>query len=162
MRKRKTTKAARLTQKAMTIESVGRGRTCRHQCDLTCPTVPVCCGTGREPSQSVTSEIFPPITTSRDFPGGPVVKDLPSKAACACLCAESLQSCPTLCEPARLLCPWDSPGKDAGVGCHALLQGIFPTQGSNPCFIRLLPWQAVLYTSNTQCRVHGYNPWSGN
>ena len=31
-------------------------------------------------------------------------------------------------QPARLLCPWDSPGKDTGVGCHALLQGIFPTQ----------------------------------
>ena len=28
--------------------------------------------------------------------------------------------------PARLLCPWDSPGKDSGVGCHALLQGIVP------------------------------------
>ena len=28
--------------------------------------------------------------------------------------------------PARLLCPWDSPGKNAGVGCHALLLGIFP------------------------------------
>ena len=31
----------------------------------------------------------------------------------------------------RLLCPWDSPGKSTGVGCHFLLQGIFPTQGSN-------------------------------
>ena len=31
--------------------------------------------------------------------------------------------------PTRLLCPWDSPGKNTGVGCHALLQGIFPTQG---------------------------------
>ena len=31
---------------------------------------------------------------------------------------------------ARLLCPWDSPGKNTGVGCHALLQGIFLTQGS--------------------------------
>ena len=30
-----------------------------------------------------------------------------------------------------LLCPWDSPGKNTGVGCHALLQGIFPTQRSN-------------------------------
>ena len=40
---------------------------------------------------------------------------------------------------ARLLCPWDSPGKNIGVGCHFLLQGIFPTQGSNP---RLLHWQA--------------------
>ena len=33
--------------------------------------------------------------------------------------------------PARLLPPWDSPGKNAAVGCHALLQGIFPTQGLN-------------------------------
>ena len=31
----------------------------------------------------------------------------------------------------RLLCPWDSPGKNTGVGCHFLLQGSFPTQGSN-------------------------------
>ena len=33
---------------------------------------------------------------------------------------------------ARLLCPWDFPGKKTRVGCHFLLQGIFPTQGSNP------------------------------
>ena len=33
--------------------------------------------------------------------------------------------------PAKLLCPWDSPGKNTVVGCHALLQGIFPTQGLN-------------------------------
>ena len=42
--------------------------------------------------------------------------------------------------PARLLCPWDSPGKNTGVGCHALLQGIFPTPGLNPCFLYLLLW----------------------
>ena len=35
-------------------------------------------------------------------------------------------------EPPRLLRPWDFPGKSTGVGCHFLLQGIFPTQGSNP------------------------------
>ena len=29
----------------------------------------------------------------------------------------------------RLLCPWDFPGKSTGVGCHFLLQGVFPTQG---------------------------------
>ena len=34
--------------------------------------------------------------------------------------------------PARLLCPWDSLGKNTRVSCHALLQGIIPTQGSNP------------------------------
>jgi len=39
---------------------------------------------------------------------------------------------------ARLLCPWDFLGKNIGVGCHFLLQGIFPTQGSNP---HLLNWQ---------------------
>ena len=36
----------------------------------------------------------------------------------------------------------DSPGKDTGVGCHALLKGIFPTQGLNSHFLRLLHWQA--------------------
>ena len=35
-------------------------------------------------------------------------------------------------QPARLLCPWDSPDKNTGVGCHTLLQEIFPTQRSNP------------------------------
>ena len=35
--------------------------------------------------------------------------------------------------PARFLCPWDPPGKNSRVGCHAVLQGIFPIQGSNPC-----------------------------
>ena len=35
-------------------------------------------------------------------------------------------------QPTRLLCSWNSPSKNAGVGCHSLLKGIFPTQGSNP------------------------------
>ena len=34
-------------------------------------------------------------------------------------------------QPARLLCPWNSPGKNTGVDCRFPLQGIFPTQGSN-------------------------------
>ena len=34
--------------------------------------------------------------------------------------------------PTRLLRPWDFPGKSTGVGCHFLLQGIFPPQGLNP------------------------------
>ena len=47
------------------------------------------------------------------------------------------QLCLTLCDPmdcspTRLLCPWDFPGKNPGVGCYFLLQGIFPTQRSNP------------------------------
>ena len=35
-------------------------------------------------------------------------------------------------QPARLLSPWNFPGKNTGVGSHFLLQGIFPNQGSNP------------------------------
>ena len=41
--------------------------------------------------------------------------------------------------PARLLCPWESPGKNPTVGCHALLQGLFLTQEQN---LSLLCWQA--------------------
>ena len=40
----------------------------------------------------------------------------------------------------RLLCLWDSPGKNPGVGCRALLQGIFMTQGLNLCLLCLLHW----------------------
>ena len=62
-------------------------------------------------------------------------------ATCMCQVAlvvpSSLQ--PYGLEPARLLCPWDSSGKNTGVGCCALLQGIFPAQGSNS---HLLHWQA--------------------
>ena len=45
-------------------------------------------------------------------------------------------------EPARLLCPWDSPGKNTEVGCHAFLQGIFSTQGLNPSLLGVLYRQA--------------------
>ena len=44
--------------------------------------------------------------------------------------SDSLQ--PHRLQPIRLLCPWDSPDKNIEVGCHSILQGIFPTQGSNP------------------------------
>ena len=44
--------------------------------------------------------------------------------------------------PARLLCPWDFPGKNTGVSCHFLLQGIFPTQGLN---LHLIHWQVDTY-----------------
>ena len=58
----------------------------------------------------------------------------PSLHAVLCLVA---QSCLTLCDPMDCSPPGssvhgDSPGKNTGVGCHALLQGIFPTQGLNP------------------------------
>ena len=57
------------------------------------------------------------------------------------------QSCSTLCypmeySPPEFLCPWNSPGKNSGVDCHFLLQGIFPTLGSNS---GLLHCRRVLY-----------------
>ena len=56
------------------------------------------------------------------------------------------QSCPTLqphgLQPAKLLCPQDSPGRNSRVGFHCLLQGIFLTQGLNPSLLRPLHWQA--------------------
>ena len=45
----------------------------------------------------------------------------------------------------RLLCPWDSPGSNTGVGCHSLLQGIFPTQGPN---LGLLHCRQIYHLSN--------------
>ena len=45
----------------------------------------------------------------------------------------------------NLLCPQDSPGKNSGVGCHTLLQAIFPTQESNPHLLCVLPWHTHTY-----------------
>ena len=53
-----------------------------------------------------------------------------------CMHAQSLSCVWLFCDPmARLLCRWDLPGKNTGVGCHFLLQGIFLTQGSNLCLL---------------------------
>ena len=49
----------------------------------------------------------------------------------------------------RLLCSWNFLDKYTGVGCHFLLQWIFPIQGSNPHHVHILHWQAILYTSTT-------------
>ena len=62
-----------------------------------------------------------------------------SNKAVTNLKSEVAQLCPTLCDPMDCslpgseepLSPWNFPGKSTGVGCHFLLQGIFPTQGSN-------------------------------
>ena len=62
----------------------------------------------------------------------------------ACMHAHSVMSDslqPHGLKTTRFLCPWDFPGKNIRVGCHLLLQGIFPTPGSNPCLLSLLPWQ---------------------
>ena len=70
-----------------------------------------------------------------------------SRMSYVCMYAKSFQLCLTLCNPMDCSPPGssvhgDSPGKNIGVGCHALLQGIFPIQGSNPHLLCLLLWQA--------------------
>ena len=72
------------------------------------------------------------------------------------------QFCSTLCDP--MVCPRNDPGKNTRVGCHSLLQGIFPTQGSNPDLLycrwilyqlshkgnpRILEWVAYLFSSGS-------------
>ena len=63
----------------------------------------------------------------------------------ACMHAKSLQLYLTLnpmdCSLPGFSVHGDSPSKNTGMGCHVLLQGIFLTQGSNPCLLCLLHWQ---------------------
>ena len=63
-----------------------------------------------------------------------------SESECHTVMPDSLR--PLGLEPSSLLRPWDFPGKNTGVGCHFLLQGIFPTQGLNT---GLLHWRQILY-----------------
>ena len=84
---------------------------------------------------------------------------------CVCVCALSHLSCVWLFATyglwsVRTLCPWDSPGKNTRVGCHALFQGIFPTHRLNPGLLHCR-W-ALYHLSNkerVQCRGHGFSPW---
>ena len=74
-------------------------------------------------------------------------------SACVYVCGGGgfvSKSCLTLGTPwtvaHRLLCPWDFPGRNTGVGYHFLLQKIFPAVGSNPY---LLKWQVDSFTTHT-------------
>ena len=96
--------------------------------------------------------ISPELTTLTSFhPAHPLdtlqLAKAPLKVVlgCACVHVRAL-SCPTLCNPmdcspASLLCPWNFPGKNTGMGSCALFQGIFPTQGSKLSLLCLLHWQ---------------------
>ena len=76
----------------------------------------------------------------------PHLVDISLLCVCVCVCvlihsvvSDSFQ--PHGLYPARPLCPWDSPGKNTGVECHFLFQGIFLTQGASLHFLCLLQWQ---------------------
>ena len=65
----------------------------------------------------------------------------------------------------QLLCSWDSPSKNTGVGCYAFFQGTFWTQGSSPHFLSLLCWQAgslplALAGFCCCCSVSKSTPWT--
>ena len=81
---------------------------------------------------------------------------------CTCVCAKSLQSCLTLCDPIDCSPPWSS--------VHGLVQarilewvaisssrGIFPSQGSKLCLLRLLDCRQILYHL-----CHVGSPWEGD
>ena len=88
--------------------------------------------------------VKPPAEPQRPpFPAPPsgATSLTPYVGACSVASVVSDSVRPHGLQPARLLCPWDSPGKNPGVGCHALLQGIYLTQESNPCLLLLLQWQ---------------------
>ena len=112
---------------------------CRHCTVITCSRLPLPSSPAHPPNK------FPSHTD-------PLSHYIPSKQIslthilyplCVCLVP---QSCLTLCNPMDSLpgssVHGDSPGKNTGVGCHALLQGIFLTEGSNP---GLLHCRLILY-----------------
>ena len=70
-----------------------------------------------------------------------VAREASKDIKCACSISH-VQLCNPMVEPTRLLCPWNFLGKNTGVGCHFLLQGNFPIQGSNT---GLLHCRQILY-----------------
>ena len=82
-----------------------------------------------------TTGCFPQDNSSQNWETEVKIHTCPL-CVCVCVCI----SCPGMSDslglhglqPARLLCPWNSPGKNIGVGCHNHLQAIFLTQGLNP------------------------------
>ena len=111
------------------------------------------------------------LTSRRGFcingEGGTALLTVPAHSILYCVLSSTLSSesevaqlCPTLCHPMDCRLPhswdfpWDFPGKSIGVGCHFLLQGIFPTQGSN---LGLLHCRQMLYHLSHQGSLSSSN-----
>ena len=87
---------------------------------------------------------------------GTILSDLSRGSHLIFMCAhtKALQSCPTLCDVVDYSLPGsslygNSSGKNTGVCCHALLQGIFLMQGLNPHLFHLLHLQGRVFTMST-------------
>ena len=98
-------------------------------------------GRGQEAPPSQRLDVFTTLETVQALSFTGFYSDFITLLLCSCSAGPTLLQLHVL-QPARLLCPWDFPGKKTGVSCPFPLQGIFPTQGSNPC---LLHRQAILY-----------------
>ena len=118
------------------------------------PTMPCCLPSMHHHPQEVTSKTT--ATFPLNSPGQSLSYycSIHTKSPVVARSVVSDSSPPCGLWPARLLCPWDFPGKDTGVGCHSLLQRIFLTQGSNPRLLRLLHWQADSLPSEPPGKTH--------
>ena len=85
--------------------------------------------------------LLKPCLLRETFPDGG--KELATSPPSPFACIQSVIHVQLLVTPwtVRLLCPRDFIGENTGVGSHSLLQGIFPTCGSNPCILHLPHWQ---------------------
>ena len=122
---------------------------------LPCPPPRDPPGLGIEPVSLMSPELadgFLPLAP----PGKPTKYTLNSSTSLMCVHTSSvvsnfLKACGL--QPARLLHPWDSAGKNTGVGCHALLQGIFLTQRLNLFLLCLLHWLYSFYKQDKECNL---------
>ena len=110
---------------------------------------------GRDGKRVIQDSSFKRETAGLLTPGHFEAVDIVNDYQVLCLV---VQSCLTLCNPRDCSPPGssvhgDSPGKNTGAGCHALLQRIFPTQGSNP---GLLHCRWILYHLSHQAH---YTNW---
>ena len=79
-----------------------------------------------------------------------IIQSMPA-CSVASVMSDSLR--PRGLQPTSLLCPWDSTGKKTGVGSHALLQGILPTQGQNLSILRLLHCQFFTTSATWEAQI---------
>ena len=77
------------------------------------------------------------------------------------MCTESLQSCPTPCDPVDcsppLLWPWNSAGKQTGVGCYALPPGDPPSPGIEPAALKSPAMAVGFFTTSATWEAHIYS-----
>ena len=95
------------------------------------------------------------------WPNGALYVRMPCTAAIHVLCFVA-QSCLTLCDPMDCSPPGSSvhglsPGKNTGVGCHALLQGIFPNPGIKPRSLSLQVDFFTIWAREAQSFINGFN-----